>query len=297
MTTLAGGSEAGTADGAGPGARLTKPCRLALDERGRLLVSEVSRADTLRVVEASLAPPAWMGPVDAAAAAAQKDVDPVLQNYGKLLEDGDLADVEFVVEGERFPAYRGVLAAQSEYFRGLFKSGMQDGGTKEVCYEDVSASAFRVLLRFLYTGELPVWGGEARGEGGGGAGGSGGGGGAGGGKKGAGGNNRGKGGKDKEEDKEDEAPESAVQELLRVADRFQAGGLYEHCLAEFGRALTVKTAVQQLLWAHAHAPEGARAVAMEYVVANCRAIQVCRCVLVEREVVGCWSGGVLCGMH
>jgi len=59
-----------------------------------------------------------------------------------------------------------------------------------------------------------------------------------------------------------------------VADRFQAGVLYEHCLAEFGRGLTVQTAIQQLVWAHAHAPEGARAVAMEYVVANCRAIQV-----------------------
>ena len=65
-----------------------------------------------------------------------------------------------------------------------------------------------------------------------------------------------------------------MQELLRVADRFQAGGLYEHCLAEFGRALTVETAIQQLVWAHAHAPEGARGVAMEYVVANCRAIRV-----------------------
>jgi hypothetical protein len=65
-----------------------------------------------------------------------------------------------------------------------------------------------------------------------------------------------------------------VKELLRVADRFQAGGLYEHCLAEFGRALTVETAIQQLVWAHARAPEGARAVAMEYVVTNGRAIQV-----------------------
>ena len=65
-----------------------------------------------------------------------------------------------------------------------------------------------------------------------------------------------------------------MQELLRVADRFQAGGLYEHCLAEFGRALTVQTAIPQLVWAHAHAPENARAVAMQYVVANCRAIQV-----------------------
>ena len=52
VTTLAGGSEAGAADGAGAGARFTKPWRLALDERGRLLVSEVGRADTLRVVEA-----------------------------------------------------------------------------------------------------------------------------------------------------------------------------------------------------------------------------------------------------
>ena len=44
-----------------------------------------------------------------------------------------------------------------------------------------------------------------------------------------------------------------MQELLRLADRFQAGGLYEHCLAEFRRALTLETAVQQLVWAHAHA--------------------------------------------
>ena len=95
-----------------------------------------------------------------------------------------------------------------------------------------------------------------------------------GGKRGAGGSNGGSGGKGKEEDKEAQEAESAVQELLRVADRFQAGVLYEHCLAEFGRALTVETAIPQLAWAHAHAPENARAVAMQYVVANCRAIQV-----------------------
>ena len=56
------------------------------------------------------------------------------------------------------------------------------------------------------------------------------------GKKGAGG----KGGKGKaEEEEEEKARECLVQELLRVADRFQAGGLFEHCLAEFGRVLTV----------------------------------------------------------
>ena len=159
-------------------------------------------------------------------------------------------------------------------------------------YEDMSASAFRVLLRFLYAGELPAWdvGGGGGGESGGGSGGpcgSAGGAGRGasrrvasagckrkGGKNGTGGKGGGKAIAEEDEDEEEGARESLVQELLRVADRFQAGGLYEHCLAEFGRALTVETAIQQLLWAHAHAPEGARAVAMEYVVANCRAIRV-----------------------
>ena len=95
--------------------------------------------------------------------------------------------------------------------------------------------------------------------------------------------------KGKAEDyEEEEARESLVQELLRLADRFQAGGLYEHCLTEFGRALTVETAIQQLVWTHARAPEGARAVAMEYVVANCRAIRV-GCVRARCGGAGAWS--------
>ncbi len=72
------------------------------------------------------------------------------------MEDGEANGV-FVVEGDRFQMHHSVLAARSEYFRARFKSGMQDGGSKEVCYEDVSASTFRVLLWFLYAGELPAW--------------------------------------------------------------------------------------------------------------------------------------------
>ena len=130
VTTPAGGSEAGTADGAGAGARFEHPFGLALDERGRLLVAEDGRADTLRVVEASLAPP-WMGPVAAAAVAPLDEVKAAmkaaLQDYGKLVEGPELADMVLVVEGERFPAHRGVLAARSEYFRGLLLSGRQRG--------------------------------------------------------------------------------------------------------------------------------------------------------------------------
>jgi hypothetical protein len=144
VTSLAGGSEAGTADGAGAGARFKKPWRLALDERGRLLVVECGRADTLRVVDASLAPPARMGPVDAALQAVQAEKDQAFEklqeeygrmqeDYGKLVEAPELADVVLVVEGQRFPAHRVVLAARSEYFRGLLLSGMQEGsGQQEI---------------------------------------------------------------------------------------------------------------------------------------------------------------------
>ena len=139
VTTLAGSSEPGTADGAGAVARFNGPNRLALDERGRLLVVEIAgfggRKDTLRVVEASLALPLWMGPVEqgaqdseAAMPAKTQAEFAALENYGKLLEDGALADVVLLVKGERFPAHRGVLAARSECVYGLFLSGMQGGG-------------------------------------------------------------------------------------------------------------------------------------------------------------------------
>ena len=120
VTTLAGSSEAGTADGTGAGACFDEPRRVALDERGRLLVAEVGRSNTLRVVEASLAPPLWMGPVEEAEAVLHDEsmlsALAVLRNYGKLVGDGELADVVLVVEGQRFPAHYAVLTAQSEYF-------------------------------------------------------------------------------------------------------------------------------------------------------------------------------------
>ncbi len=48
VTTLAGGSEAGTADGAGAAAHFKHPCRLRLNERGCLFVTEYDSEDTLR---------------------------------------------------------------------------------------------------------------------------------------------------------------------------------------------------------------------------------------------------------
>ena len=102
---------------------------MKLEDRGRLLVAEGTWAATLRVVQA---PPAWMGPAFHAAEAAPEEVKvaalATLQNYSKLVEDGGLAGVVFVVEEGRFPACRGVLAASgASTFGGGSSRGCRTG--------------------------------------------------------------------------------------------------------------------------------------------------------------------------
>jgi ribosomal protein S6 len=47
------------------------------------------------------------------------------EDYGKLLEETALADVTLEVDGERFLAYRAVLAVRSAYFKANFTSAMR----------------------------------------------------------------------------------------------------------------------------------------------------------------------------
>ena len=168
VTTLAGSSDSGAADGPGATARLHEPFSVALDERGRLLVLENLRKDTLRVVEAGLAPPLWMGPVqevfvvpEGKTLGQHAAMEKLQEDFGKMLDDNDLSDVVLIVEGQRFPAHRCVLAARSEYFRGLFLSGMLEGsqnGVQEIKLEEVTAEAFRTIQTYLYTADVPALG-------------------------------------------------------------------------------------------------------------------------------------------
>jgi len=154
VTTVSGSSEVGAVDGAC--ARFTKPLVLAMDEGGRLLVHEFERS-VMRVLQASLAPPLMLAPK-----VILLTQHPLEKDLSKLLEDTGLADVTFAVDGQRFPAHCCVLAARSPFFRAMFESGkgMHEEGSRaagqDIVIKEVSAGAFRVLLRFLYTHKLPV---------------------------------------------------------------------------------------------------------------------------------------------
>ena len=231
VMTVSGSSEAGILDGAS--ARFNKPFNVALDEGGRLLVLEQNTRSQLRAVKTSLAPSLLL------AHKVLPDVqDSLRSDYSKMLDDIELADVTFAVDGQRFPAHRCVLAARSPYFRGLFKSckGMSEGegsaAGQDIVLEEVSTGAFCALQRFLYTNDLPE--GEDCGEG------------------------------------------LAVGEMRQVADRFQAVALYVHYVPRFTEGLKVGNAIEQLVKVKELKLDALQQSAWAFVLHNYHAIQVLR---------------------
>jgi speckle-type POZ protein len=70
-----------------------------------------------------------------------------------LLASGEGADVTFEVRGELMKAHRLILKARCPTLKGMLSSDMMEGA--EVVRVDVLPLAFKVLLHFIYTDELP----------------------------------------------------------------------------------------------------------------------------------------------
>ena len=67
-----------------------------------------------------------------------------------------LRDVVFVVEGERYPAHRVVVAASSPVFEAMLAGGFQESSSVEVVLEGIKSSAWDAVLQFLYRGTILV---------------------------------------------------------------------------------------------------------------------------------------------
>ncbi|XP_035682039.1 kelch-like protein 29 isoform X1 [Branchiostoma floridae] len=78
------------------------------------------------------------------------------QRLNQQRETGHLCDVAVVVEGQRFSAHRCVLAAQSDYFHGLFNHSFIEGQQKEVNIGEITANTMAQVLAFLYSGSCRV---------------------------------------------------------------------------------------------------------------------------------------------
>jgi len=79
-----------------------------------------------------------------------------LVQVGELFLNDLYSDVTLMVEGQALKAHRAILAAKSEYFRTLLTSGMKESHSKEVELKETPIEAFRLLLRYIYTGHMSL---------------------------------------------------------------------------------------------------------------------------------------------
>jgi len=69
------------------------------------------------------------------------------------------SDVTLVVCGQKLPAHKAILVANSEYFGAMFCGGLKEAGQKMVTLSGVtSLDAFKAILGYLYTGCMSLEG-------------------------------------------------------------------------------------------------------------------------------------------
>lgn len=73
-----------------------------------------------------------------------------------MLNNNDLADCTLVLGAERIPVHWFVLYSQSEYWKAMFRAGMQEARQMEVRVTDVDPAVMRAVITFLYTGEIAL---------------------------------------------------------------------------------------------------------------------------------------------
>ncbi|XP_049310843.1 BTB/POZ domain-containing protein 9 isoform X2 [Bactrocera dorsalis] len=73
----------------------------------------------------------------------------------QLCMNDDYSDVTFIVENQRLPAHRVILAARSEYFRALLFGGLCESRQSEIEMQ-IPVEAFKALLKYIYSGHMPL---------------------------------------------------------------------------------------------------------------------------------------------
>ncbi|XP_033236718.1 BTB/POZ domain-containing protein 9-like [Drosophila pseudoobscura] len=79
----------------------------------------------------------------------------LVADMASLCMNEPYSDVEFLVENQRLPGHRNILAMRCEYFRALLYGGLAESNQREVPLE-VPLEAFKLILGYLYSGKMTL---------------------------------------------------------------------------------------------------------------------------------------------
>ena len=68
-----------------------------------------------------------------------------------LLEQGDFADVTFVIGDTRIKGHKCILASRSSFFKNMFTVGMRECEESVISVQDINLQTFKKLLEFIYS--------------------------------------------------------------------------------------------------------------------------------------------------
>jgi len=86
-----------------------------------------------------------------------KPLQSLVADFQKLLFSPVSSDVVFKIGDESVPAHQLILTTRVPYFERLFASGMIEANSKVITIEDADVISFKELLKFIYSGELPMF--------------------------------------------------------------------------------------------------------------------------------------------
>lgn len=84
------------------------------------------------------------------------DENETLKELNTQRLSGLLCDVNLIVDGEVFPAHKGVLAAHSSFFLTMFTTDMLEKDKANASLRIISAGTMKSLLEFMYTGQIQI---------------------------------------------------------------------------------------------------------------------------------------------
>ncbi|KAJ4801155.1 BTB/POZ/MATH-domain protein [Rhynchospora pubera] len=77
------------------------------------------------------------------------------ENFATLLENNEMADITFEVDGETFAAHKLVLSARSPVFKAELFGGMAESKMESIQIKDIKPAIFKAMLHFIYSDSLP----------------------------------------------------------------------------------------------------------------------------------------------